>query len=313
VAVDEPEEPAEVSLAELQLRLVGESPTDPGRVRLAIARVRERRAGGALALDETWIAPSLDARASPPLHASMMEARHLLRHRADALAARLPAGAGAGTGELADLLLLQAVNRHEAMLGHLVQREVLHPQVLFEQLLQAVAEFATFDEVHGRRARDLPAYRHDDLRGGLSPLMDELRRLLADAGQAQVVPIPLQWRAAGLWTARVPDASWLRDARFVLVAQAGMPAEALRRQIPAQAKIGPADRIRDLVRLHLPAIRLDPLPVAPPRLPYDAAHTYFALDAETPLWRELEATLTLALHVGGEFPGLGLELWAMRT
>ena len=34
---------------------------------------------------------------------------------------------------------------------------------------------------------------------------------------------------------------------------------------------------------------------------------------EGPLWSRVEASRVLALHVAGDFPGLRLELWALRA
>jgi type VI secretion system protein ImpJ len=305
-------EPEDMSLGELRMALEHDGDATPGACRLGIARVRERRAGGALVLDEDWIAPALDCHAVPALQAALLEVRHLVAHRAEAIARRLPAASQQRAGDVSELLLLQAANRYDALFGHLVARDTLHPESLFSTMLQAVGELSTFDDAQGRRAPSLPTYRHDDLRASLGPLMTELRRLLADAAHPGAVPLPLQVRAPGLWTATVPDADLMRAATFVLAVRADTPADALRRRFPAQAKLGPTDRIRDLVRLHLPAIRLDALPVAPPRMPYYAGFTYFELDRTTPLWPQLEATRVIALHVAGDFPGLRLELWALR-
>jgi type VI secretion system protein ImpJ len=301
----------EMALGELQFRLVcGDEPA-PGLCRMPVARVIERRAGGALTLDETWIAPSLDCRAVPSLQALLAEARHLVRHRADAIAARLSSAAARGA-EVGELLTLLVANRHDAALGHLMACDPVPPDALFALLARAVGELATFDDRRGRRARSMPAWRHEDPREGLAALMDELRSLLSDVVDPHAVALPLQSRAAGLWTAALADPALPARADLVLVVRADLPAEALRRRFPAQVKIGPADRIRDLVRLHLPAIGLEPLPVAPSRLPYYAGFTYFRLDRQDPLWGQLATARVLALHVAGEFPGLRLELWAVR-
>lgn len=305
-------EPAEMALGELQLRLAAEGVVPEGCCGLPLARVVERRAGGGLVLDDEWIAPSLDCRAVPPLQALLSSALHLLRHRADALAAGLP-GATAAAGDPEALRLLQALNRHEAALAHLSDRDRAPPEALHALLAQAAGELATFDERRGRRLRGLPPWRHADPRASLAPLLAELRLLLADVLDPHGVQLALRPRGPGLYTALVSDAAWWREGRVVLVAGAQVPEDLLRRRVPAQFKIGPPDQLRDLVRQHLPAIELRPLSVAPPRLPYYAGATYFELVREGPLWSRVEASRVLALHVAGDFPGLRLELWALRA
>jgi type VI secretion system protein ImpJ len=100
---------------------------------------------------------------------------------------------------------------------------------------------------------------------------------------------------------------------FILAARADLPAEELRRRFPAQLKIGPVEKIRDLVTLQLPGVPVAPLPVAPRQLPFNAGFAYFELDQKNELWEQLKTSGGLALHIAGDFPGLGMEFWAVRS
>jgi type VI secretion system protein ImpJ len=111
----------------------------------------------------------------------------------------------------------------------------------------------------------------------------------------------------------IPDVDLQRSAQFVLAVSAQMPSEALRARFPTQVKIGPAERIRDLVNLQLQGVPLLPMPVAPRQIPYHAGFSYFELDTRgNELWRQLESSGGLAMHVAGDFPGLEMEFWAIR-
>ena len=66
------------------------------------------------------------------------------------------------------------------------------------------------------------------------------------------------------------------------------------------------------VNVQLPGIPLKPLAVAPRQLPYHAGFTYFELERNSDYWKELRKSGGFAMHVGGDFPGLELELWAIR-
>ena len=80
-----------------------------------------------------------------------------------------------------------------------------------------------------------------------------------------------------------------------------------------QAKIGPVEEIRQLVNSALPGITLRPLPVAPRQIPYHSGVVYFELDAESPYWRKMTTSGGVAVHVSGQYPGLKMELWAIRN
>jgi type VI secretion system protein ImpJ len=305
-------DPAEMKLGRLNLRLMLDDDPRSGFCSIAVARIVERRSTGQLVLDESFIAPALDCRGFPRLQDFVTEARNLVRHRADTLAARLNQSQQKGVGEIGDFMMLQVANRYDPWLTHLGERESLHPESLYSVLVQAAGEFATFSDRRKRRARVQAIYRHEDLKNTFEPLMFDIRELLTEVINPNAVPIPLQERAAGLYTGMVPDPDLLRNAQFVLAVNADKPGEFVRSRFPSQVKIGPPDKIRDLVRLHLPAIAVEPLPMAPPRMPYYAGFTYFQLDRSGDLWKQLDVTKVIALHIAGDFPGLQLELWALK-
>jgi type VI secretion system protein ImpJ len=303
---------ADTKLGRLNLRYLVEGEPRDAFCAMGLVRVIEKRSNGQIVLDDKYIAPSLECQAQSALQEFLLEARNLVRHRAEALAARLSQSAQKGVGEVQEFLTLQVANRFDPWLSHLAARETLHPEALYQVLLQVAGEFATFSSARRRRARDHAPYRHDDLRGSFEPVMMDIRELLTEVINPNAVKIPLQERAKGLYTGMVPDLELLRTAMFVLVVNAQMSGETLRQRLPTQLKIGPPDKIKEMVMLQLPGIAPQPLPMAPPRLPYYAGFTYFELDRRSDFWKQLEATRLMALHVAGDFPGLQMEMWALR-
>src|SRR6185295_9524400 len=126
------------------------------------------------------------------------------------------------------------------------------------------------------------------------------------------ISIPIQPRKFGISVAIVGDRSLYSTAVFILAARADLPSEELRRRFPAQLKIGPVEKIGDLVRLQLSGVPVHPVPVAPRQIPYHAGFAYFELDQSNELWEQLKTSGGVALHIAGEFPGLALEFWAIR-
>ena len=144
-------------------------------------------------------------------------------------------------------------------------------------------------------------------------MIASLRASLSVVLEQNAVPIPLESRKFGISVAIVNDRSLYSTAVFVLAARADIPTEDLRRRFPAQLKIGPVERIRELVTLQLPGVPVSPLPVAPRQIPFHAGFAYFELDQNTDLWDQLKSSGGLAMHVAGEFPGLAMEFWAVRA
>src|SRR5439155_1366906 len=154
--------------------------------------------------------------------------------------------------------------------------------------------------------------RRADLAGSFAPLIADIRRSLSMVLERNAIPIELQERSYGMRIAAIPDSDLAKTARFVLAAKAQLQPERLQASLPTLVKIGPVERIRDLVNLNLPGIALRSLPVAPRQIPYHAGFLYFELDRSGDLWKVTEQSRALAMHIAGEFPGLELEFWAVR-
>lgn len=302
---------APVQVGRLNLRLMLARDAGEGYTALGAVRVVERRADGRVLLDSQYVPPMLHAPAHAVLDSHLREVHGMLHQRGEALGARLAQPGRAGVGEIVDFLLLQAVNRHQPLFAHLQRLPVLHPERLYELCLALAGELSTFRDA--RRPAAYPEYRHDDLAGCFRAVMADLRQSLSMVMEQTAIPIELQERKYGIRVALISDVELLRNAMFVLAVNAQMPGEALRARFPTQVKIGPAERIRDLVNLQLPGVTLRALPVAPRQIPYHAGFTYFELETRgNELWKQLETSGGLAMAIAGEFPGLALEFWAIR-
>lgn len=299
----------EVSAVHARLLLDGQPAEDFACI--PVAQIQERRADNKVVLDERFMPTVLDVRASQPLATFITELLGLLHQRGEALAGRVAATGRGSSAEIADFLLLQAVNRIEPVVAHLTQGGVLHPEELYRLCISAAGELATFTAA-SKRPPALPGYRHERLRESFEPVMAALRAALSAVLEQSAIPIPIEAKKYGIHVAVAPDRSLFGSAAFVLAARADVPSEELRRRFSQQVKIGPAEKIRDLVNLQLPGIGLYPVPVAPRQIPYHAGFVYFELDQSSELWASLKTSGGIAMHVAGEFPGLALELWAIR-
>ena len=306
------ERAALVQIGHLRLRLMLKRDLTDAYACLGVVRVVERRPDNQVLLDTSYIAPTLSVRDSATLAGYVREIQGLLHQRGEALAARLSQPGRGGVAEIADFLLLQTVNRFEPVFAHLGEVSVLHPERLYAACLMLAGDLCTFSR-DNRRPPTYPDYNHDDPATCFTPVINDLRRSLSMVLEQSAIPIELQDRKYGVRVAIIPDAELLKSAAFVLAVNAQMPTEALRVRFPTQVKMGPVERIRDLVNLQLPGIGLHNLPVAPRQIPYHAGFNYFELERGGDLWKQLERSGGLAMHIAGDFPGLEMEFWAIRT
>jgi type VI secretion system protein ImpJ len=279
---------------------------------MPLAHVIECRSDRRVVLDDGFIPTVLRSRASSRLATFTAELLGLLHQRGEALSGRVAATSRGAAAEIADFLMLQAINRYEPVVAHCVDSGALHPEALFQLCVAAAGELATFTTT-SKRPPTFVGYKHDRLRESFDPVITALRASLSAVLDLSAISIPIEPRKFGLSVAVVPDRTLYSTAVFILAARADVPAEELRRRFPSHLKIGPVEKIRDLVTLALPGVPVHPVPVAPRQIPYHAGFAYFELDQTHDLWEQLKSSGGIALHVPDEFPGLAMEFWAIRS
>jgi type VI secretion system protein ImpJ len=311
-ATSEGGDAAVLEVAALRTRYLWASDVTQAYACLPLAHVVECRADKQVVLDDTFMPTVLHVRAASRLATLTQELFGLFHQRGEALAGRVAATGRGSAAEFADFLMLQAVNRYEPLFAHYAESGAVHPEELYRACLVAAGELATYTTT-AKRPVKFPLYQHDHLRESFAPVIAALRGSLSVVLEQHAIAIPLESKKFGIWLGIVADRTLYGTAVFILAARADLPAEELRRRFPAQIKVGPAERIRDLVNLQLPGVPVLPVPVAPRQNPFHAGFAYFEFDQTSELWDQLRNSGGMAMQVAGEFPGLAMELWAIRS
>ena len=280
---------------------------------IPIARIIEVRPDKEIILDRSFIPSCIDVRAATPLDGFVREIEGLLSHRMTALAGRLSEGGAAkAVAEVSDFLLLTVINRNIPVFRHLATVENLHPEDAYRHCVALAGELSVFMTTN-KEPPEFPAYKHDNLSLTFAPVIRTLRQYLSSVLEQTAISIPLEARKYGVSVGVIADRKLISTAGFVLAVHADIPAEDVRRHFAGQAKIGPVEEIRQLVNSALPGIALRPMPVAPRQIPYHAGVVYFELASDSPYWGKMTTSGGIAVHVSGQYPGLNMELWAIRN
>jgi len=300
-----------VNLGKLRLKLLLETDDRSGYATIGVLRISETRDDKEILLDDDYIASCLDCRAASKLNSFLTEVVGLLHQRAQSIAGRLADTRRGGTAEISDYMMLQFLNRVEPLLKHMTQMQGLHPINLYASVIQIIGELCTFTATE-KRPPEFAPYLHQDLQTTFANLMSGLRKGLSTVYEQTAISMPLVEKKYGIRVSEITDRSLLSTASYVLSVRADVADDVIRTRLPAQMKIGPVERIRQLVNAAMPGIQIRPLPVAPRQIPYRSGYTYFELDKQNPLWRELASSGGFAVHIAGDFPGIELEFWAIR-
>jgi type VI secretion system protein ImpJ len=299
-----------VEIGSLRTRFVLDSGVTSAYACIPLAFIVERRADGRVVLDDKFIPTVLHANAASRLAGFTRDLRGRLNQRGDALAGRIAVSGRGGSAEVVKFLMLQAINRNQPVVEHFTG-SAMHPEELFQFCVSMAGEFATFS-APSKRIASFPVYRHDRLRETFEPVIAALEYSLDAEIEDVAIPIPIEHRQYGIWLARVADRALLSEAVFVLAVHADVPPDELRRRVAAQLKVGPPERIQEIVTRQLRAVPVEVLPTAPRQIPFHAGFTYFQFDQTHELWKELKTSGSIAMFLG-ELPGLTIEFWAIRA
>ncbi len=303
-----------VQLAGLRLRLLAQRELTDAWIGLPVARVTTLRSDGSVVLDSRFTPPVTRYGASPLLTEWVGRLQGLCRLRAEALATRLSGNEGkAGdAAEVADFLLLQILNRCDPVMTHWIDVPDTPPETIYILLRALAGELSTFVRTGTRRSHAHPPYRHIDPASSFKALAEDVQALLNESLIRSAQAIALERRGNGLQVASIAPAELQGFASLVLAVAAHLTPDQLSTQFAARCKVGPSDRLAELIRAHLPGLPLQPLPVPPRQIPFNAGFVYFQVTSHGALWDHLVEYGGFALHVAGELPGLRIELWGVR-
>jgi len=303
---------AAIAVGALTARIVLEGENLDETAHIPIAEIETVSTQGQIKLSETFIPPVLTASASQHLLGQIDQIRSLLRKRGDMLASNTTGQGESTRSGIVDLMALSITNHYEVLFDHIASSGRHSPELVYREFISLIGTFAAYG-ADDRRPPELPAYDHLDLRQTFQKLVAILDNLLSFVIEQNAVNIPLSKRDYGVWLGETTNKMIYSEARmFVLIAHANVSLEILRTQMPIQIKIGPVEKIRELVNLQLPGVPITPMSVAPRQIPYVQNAVYFAVDVENELWPQMQSSAAFALHLSGDYPGLGLELWAVQ-
>ena len=281
----------------------------PGYLNLGIARVLEIHDRNIL-FDEKYVPPMLMCSAHPVIDGWISRIIGWIDNKLEELS-RYAADPTSGGGlQSVDYLVLQLLNRAIPVLKHFHGSAYIHPERLFEELLRLVGELATFATPE-RRAREYPAYDHDDIENVFMPVIRDLQEFLSAQLGRRAIRLEIIERAQNAFVSPIRDRSLFRNATFVLEVAARRPLIEIQNQFPHLFKVGPNTKMNEIVHAHLPGVPLVHLPTPPPQIRAITDHVYFYLDRKSPLWPEFSTAGSVGMHFSGDWPDLELEFWAI--
>jgi type VI secretion system protein ImpJ len=281
----------------------------PGYMGLGIARVLEVRDKNVL-FDDKFVPPMLICSAHPIIDGWLNRIIGWIEAKLEELARYAVDPSSGGGLQSVDYFVLQLLNRQIPALIHFQRSGYVHPERLYDELLRLAGELATFATTE-RRARDYPAYDHDDLENVFTPLVRDIQEFLSARLGRRAISLEIIERSQNAFVSPIRDRSLFRNATFVLEVAARRPLIEIQNDFPHLFKVGPNTKMNEIVHANLPGLPLVHLPTPPPHIRAITDHVYFYLDRKSPLWPDFSNAASIGMHFSGDWPELELYLWAI--
>ena len=131
--------------------------------------------------------------------------------------------------------------------------------------------------------------------------------------EQNAIQLKIEERSHGVRVAIIPDRRLIKEAPFYLAVKANAPNKEIQSGFPGQLKLGSVENIAALVNKQLIDIGVEQVVTTPREIPIHNGYHYFKIDSKSEYWSSLNKSGGFAMHVSGDYPGLMLEMWAVRT
>ncbi len=302
-----------IDTADLQLRVLFPGDDIGDYEALPLAQVVRKPEGG-FSYRAEYIPPCLSIAAAPQVQRILRKLVEILVAKSTELSDRRRAsGKGAsefGRDDTAGFWLLGAVNGAIPVLSHHLRAAHAHPEDLYLDLAGLAGALTTMSDLS---VREIAPYDHLMPETAFADLAQRIPRMLETVLPRHYTRIPLTKRDEAILTGKITDDRILEPTvAWYLGVYAHAPAVEVQNALPNVMKIGSADSIDTLVALALTGVGLRFTQNLPSSLPIQGGYVYFQLDKIGDAWDMIAGSRGVAIFCPPEFPGLQLELIAVR-
>ncbi|MCM5679809.1 type VI secretion system baseplate subunit TssK [Schlegelella sp. S2-27] len=305
---------AEVAVLRKCPRLVAEHEPRDHLVSLPALRLR-RTSTGSFEVDGRFMPPCVTLQSSPALNLMLRRLLDVLQAKVDALYGfhREPSKniIEFRSGDVASFWLLHTASSSFASLSHLLRHPGLHPERLFQNLLELAGALMTFSK--GYTLADLPTYEHGNPGPAFARLDHIIRELLETVISTRYFSIALSETKPSFHLGRLDSEQLTPSTHLYLGVGAAMPPAELVESVPMRFKLGAPDDVDKLVLSAMPGVRLVHAPQVPAAIPVRPGSYYFTLEPRGALYERMLQAQAVSIYVPQGWSELKLELIAVNS
>ena len=213
------------------------------------------------------------------------------------------------SSDIASFWLLHALNSAYSKLSHFYNNPMLHPERLYEGLLNVASQLCTFSSLY--KVSDLPAYNHNHTNDSFAAVIKIIRELLNTVIASNFISIPLVQTKPSYYFGELASDKINRDSRLYLAVSSSLPMHELIEIVPRRFKIATPDGVEKRVLSALPGTSILHVPQVPSAIPVRPGFSYFLLEPIGEVYNDMLKSETICIYVPNGFDDLKIELMAI--
>ncbi|WP_288997969.1 type VI secretion system baseplate subunit TssK [uncultured Psychrobacter sp.] len=287
-------------------------PPSQDTISLLIAKL-ERTTQGMYKVDSDYIVPSLHIKSNPALLSQLYRLMTMINTKSTALYDHHRQTSNDllefRAADIASFWLLHALNTSYSQLSHLYNQPKLHPERLYEALLNVASQLATFSSLY--KVSSLPQYQHDNAHEAFTSIIAIIRELLNTVIASNFVSIPLQQTRPSYYTGELSGDKITRSAQLYLSISSSIPMHELINLVPRRFKVATPDAVEKRVLSALPGLPISHITQVPSAIPVRPGFSYFMIEPSGELYDEMMKSESICIYVPNGFDDLKIELMAI--
>ncbi|WP_367111757.1 type VI secretion system baseplate subunit TssK [uncultured Psychrobacter sp.] len=281
-------------------------------VSLLIAKLN-RTTQGIYQVDEDYIVPSVHIASNPALVSQVYRLMTMINTKSSSLYDHHRQSNNDllefRSSDIASFWLLHTLNTAYSQLSHLYNHAKLHPERLYEALLNVASQLATFSSLY--KVGDLPAYYHDNANESFISIIMIIRELLNTVIASNFISIPLRQSKPSYYTGELSSDKITRSTQLYLSVSSSQPMHELIDIVPRRIKIATPDAVEKRVLSALPGTPISHVTQVPSAIPVRPGFSYFTIEPIGELYDEMIKSESICIYVPNGFDDLKIELMAI--
>ncbi|MGP5203037.1 type VI secretion system baseplate subunit TssK [Psychrobacter aquimaris] len=213
------------------------------------------------------------------------------------------------SSDIASFWLLHTLNTAYSQLSHLYNNAKLHPERLYEALLNVASQLATFSSLY--KVGDLPTYHHDNAHESFVSIILIIRELLNTVIASNFISIPLRQNKPSYYIGELSSDKITRGSQLYLSVSSSLPMHELIDIVPRRFKIATPDSVEKRVLSALPGSPISHVSQVPSAIPVRPGFSYFTIEPVGELYDEMLKSESICIYVPNGFDDLKIELMAI--